>query len=326
MRSSRKFRSPLLIVVVLVGLLLFSWWQNIVSPVDSDSQTAQIFVIPKGQAIGTIGNRLYEAKLIRSTAAFKLVVKKENLSKKIQAGDFRLRSSMNLEEIAEALTHGTLDLWVTLLEGWRLEEIAQELASVGFDAAAFVASASDQEGYLFPDTYLLARDASATAVTSVLRNTFDQKVDFSANQSGLTDHQVIVLASIVEREVRTDKDRALVAGILLKRLENDWPLQADATVQYIKGSHTCSISIPDCNWWPQNLTLYDIELNSAYNTYQNQGLPPNPIANPGLASINGVLNPQVSPHWYYISDLQGNIHYAKDLDEHNANIARYLNK
>ena len=134
----------------------------------------------------------------------------------------------------------------------------------------------------------------------------------------LSDEQVIVLASILEREVRTKKDRPLIAGILIKRFQNNWPLQADATVQYIIGNEK--------NWWPQNITKAHLKINSPYNTYKHPGLPPAPISNPGLASIEAALRPESSSYWFYISDLDGAIHYANTIEEHNANIATYLGK
>ncbi len=312
------------ILLLLIFISALSWWSWATAPLDKDSTQAQMFVIPKGQAIDTMGKRLKQDNLIRSSAAFKIMVVKDNLSTKIQAGSFRLKPSMNLKDLTQSLTRGTLDIWVTLLEGWRREQMAEELEEqfadleAEFNTQQFLSLTKNQEGYLFPDTYLFPRDASASTIVNLLTKTFDQKVDFSNNSSGLTQKQVIVMASILEREVRTDKDRPIIAGILLKRLNNDWPLQADATVQYFMGNSK--------DWWPQNITRADINTASKYNTYKNQGLPPAPICNPGIASIEAVLNPKDSPYWFYISDLKGNIHYGKTIEEHNANIAKYLNK
>lgn len=318
----------------LIGLLLFFsfliGWKWGISPADANSQQSQIFVIPQGQSIDTIAKRLKGSGLIRSRAVFKVYVVKNQLVSKIQAGDFRLRPSMDVAEIAQELTHGTLDIWVTLLEGWRREEIADKLEqefvgrNADFDRQAFLQVTSGKEGYLFPDTYLIPRNASAEGIANTLLSTFDQKVDFSVNKSGLSDKQVVILASIIEREVATEGDRTIVAGILLKRLENNWALQTDATIQYFVGTRLCQSSVKECNWWKQNLTKADIEAQSPYNTYLNQGLPPTPISNPSLASINSVLQPTPSDHWFYISDSRGKIHYADSIEAHNANIAKYL--
>lgn len=328
--TNRLFGFGLLALLVFIGSSLL-WWRWATAPADSASSAAQIFVIPRGQGIDAIGDRLYQAELIRSPAAFKIMVFKNHLAKKIQAGDFRLKPSMDLNTITQELTHGTLDIWVTLLEGWRQEEIANKIEkefvskNSEFDKLAFLQATKKDEGYLFPDTYLIPRDASAATIASLLKNTFNKKVDLSQNSSGLSSKQVITLASILEREVRTDKDRPIIAGILIKRLENDWPLQADATVQYAVASKNCRRS-DNCTWWPQNLTRADIDLDSPYNTYQNQGLPPTPICSPGLASIKAVLSPKSSAYWFYISDLKGNIRYAETVEDHNANITKYLRK
>jgi UPF0755 protein len=134
--------------------------------------------------------------------------------------------------------------------------------------------------------------------------TFDKKV------KDVTYKQLIV-ASLLERETFADSEKPIVAGIIYKRLENDWPLQIDATLQYIKG-----------NWKP--VYSIDKELNSPFNTYKNLGLPPSPIANPGLSSILASISPEASEYWYYIHDNDGKIHFGRTLEEHNANIAKYL--
>lgn len=137
--------------------------------------------------------------------------------------------------------------------------------------------------------------------------------------------EVLILASIVEREVKFNNDRPIVAGILLKRLEKNWPLQADATVQYAIASAKCKGKSAKCgNWWPKNLTREDLKIKSPYNTYLYPGLPPGPICNPGLAAIEAVLNPVGSEYWFYLSDEEGKMHYAKTAEEHEENISKYL--
>lgn len=131
--------------------------------------------------------------------------------------------------------------------------------------------------------------------------------------------QVIILASIVEREGRSAEDRPIIAGILLKRLKADWPLQTDATLQYALGYQAREKS-----WWKKSLTLEDKNVRSAYNTYLNPGLPPGPISNPGIESIKAVIYPKESEYWYYLHDPAGSVHYATTIEEHNANVAQYL--
>ena len=136
----------------------------------------------------------------------------------------------------------------------------------------------------------------------------------------MTEKEVLILASLVEKEARHDEDRQKVASIILKRLKNDIKLQIDATVQYALGYQS-----EEKTWWKKNLTQEDLDIDSPYNTYKNEGLPPGPIANPGLASIEAVINADANTSYlYYISDKNGNMHYARTLEEHQANIDKYL--
>ncbi len=215
-----------------------------------------------------------------------------------------------------------VDAWVTTLEGWRSEEIANKLSrELNFPESEFMRYA--KEGYMFPDTYLIPRTASPAAVAELFLDTFNQKVTSQmradAKKSGLTFDQIIILSSIVEREGRTDDDRPVIAGILLKRLKAVWSLQADATLQYILGYQA-----DQKTWWKKGVDGRDKLIRSPYNTYANSGLPPAPIANPGLASIQAVIYPSDSPYWFYLHDTKGGVHYARTIEEHNENIAKYL--
>jgi UPF0755 protein len=140
-----------------------------------------------------------------------------------------------------------------------------------------------------------------------------------AKKTGLTFAQTITLASIVEREGKTDSDRPMIAGILLNRIKLGMPLQVDATLQYTLGYQPFAKT-----WWKKELSVDDKKINSPYNTYANVGLPPAPIANPGMASINAAMYPTSSDYLYYLHDKTGTAHYAKTIEEHNANIQKYL--
>jgi len=294
-------------LLVLIGLLI--WWKWATAPVGEVGPT--VIVVARGAAIDDIGRQLQQAKLIKSVAAFKLMVMKLGVSKSIQAGDFRLDGKMSLAEVVTGLTHGSLDVWITLPEGWRREQMAQRLAenlSDSFDAGEFIRLSAAEEGYLFPDTYLMPQEASAGAVVKLLTETFRKKV-------GVIDRDMVILASIVEREAKGEADRKLVAAILLKRLKLNMGLNADASLQFILGGPT--------DWWPTPKAV-DKQLKSPFNTYIYAGLPPAPIANPGLAVITAVRQAQDTPYVYYLHDAEGEIHPAKTLEEHQANIDRYL--
>jgi len=311
-----------LLVLFLLGATGALWWVDSTRAVTPTDTTPVIFVIRRGEGVRSIASNLATKGLIRSPTAFFLLVKLMGIERNLQAGDFRLNPSMTARDIASELTHGYLDVWVTTLEGWRVEEIANRLAKdLDIPEGEFLKVA--REGYMFPDTYLIPRDASPAAIARMFLDTFNQKVTPKMREdallSGRSFEELVILASIVEREGRTDSDRPVIAGILLKRLNAHWPLQADATIQYVLG-----YQLADKTWWKKHLTAADKNIRSPYNTYTNVGLPPTPISNPGLASLQAVIYPKDSPYWYYLHDREGNIHYAKTIDEHNENIAKYL--
>lgn len=296
------------------------WFYENSRPV-SATEKITYFVIDKGSSAVQIGTRLESAKLIKSAFAFKLYLQFSGQTGKLQTGEFKLTPSYSLFQTVDALFKGPVELWVTIPEGLRREEIAQKFVGAlnknSAFAADFLSASNGKEGYLFPDTYLFPRDVSAQAVVKKMTDTFDSKTGGLKNNSGLSFSQVITLASILERETKTDAERPVVAGILLNRLNAGMPLQVDAAVQYAVGTSK--------SWWPI-LSQEDLSVKSLYNTYLYQGLPPAPIASPGLSSIKAVLNPTESDYWYYIHDSSGQIHYAKTLAEHNTNIRLYLGK
>lgn len=332
----KKRKKLFFLLLALVGALIFFtasffWWRWAIQPA-SKLQPAppKIFVIKKGESLTSVADRLDEEGLIRSSLAFKILVLTKGLAGQIQAGDFRLRPSSTTEEIAYILTYGSLDVWLTFPEGWRREEFGRRLAAnlVEFDYQEFLNLTEGMEGYLFPDTYLIPKEASPSGVINILTKNFEKKfsseLEVAAKAEGLTKRQVIIFASIVEREARKEEDRALIAGILLKRWRASWPLQADATVQYVKANQQLTISNQQLsNWWPK-VTKSDLQINSSYNTYKYRGLPPTPICNPGLASIKAVVYPKESDYWFYLADPSGTAHYAKTNEEHGENIEKYL--
>lgn len=310
-------------LIFFIGGYFYWHWLNM--PVDlSGKSVEQKFIIERGENLSVIAKNLEEKRLIRSALAFKIYVLERGLANKIPAGDFWLSPTMTYDEIIERFNRATNDVQVTFPEGWRKEEYGRRLASVldNFDYQLFLEASQNFEGKLFPDTYKIDRDAKPKEIIKILTANFDKRT-----AGLLITQETLILASLVEREVRDDPDRSIVAGILLKRLGKKWPLQVDASVQYALANSQCgSVSIRSglqCNWWPV-LGKADLEIKSPYNTYKHQGLPPAPICNPGLASIRAVLNPQPTDYWYYLSDPAGTIHYAKTAEEHQKNIEKYL--
>ena len=302
------FRVILLLIFGCLAVFVYWSWAN--QPVNLKNTAPQAFVVPQGQSVKTIASRLKTNGLIKNELIFRLLVDRKNLSASLQAGDFRLSPAMNLEQIIEALTHGSQDYWITFPEGLRVEEYAQRLAEKSnLNPQDFILAAKPYEGQLFPDTYLIPQSASVEDVVKLLVDTFKLK-------SPTQDKQTIILASLIEREAKHETDRALVSSVFHNRLKLNMALQVDATVQYILGKTG--------NWWPKDLTHENLQISSPYNTYLNPGLPPRPICNPGLASLQAALNPAQTAYLYYVSDSSGYNHYAATLDEHNANVAKYL--
>jgi UPF0755 protein len=162
-------------------------------------------------------------------------------------------------------------------------------------------------------------------VVNKMLTTFDfriKDIQKDVEDLDLTLDQIVTLSSLVEKETKTDDERPIVAGILLKRLEAGWSLDVDATVQYTVASGRCLVA-SECNWWPK-ITRNDYELDSAFNTYKFSGLPSAPIANPGLSSIKAVVYSQKSAYWFYLHDSEGQVRFATTLEEHNANTAKYI--
>ncbi len=309
-----------LILILLIFLAAKGWWNGQLAAVSSD-QATKVFVIKKGESVGSIADRLQKEGLIRSGLAFKAALKLQKDRVHIEAGDFKLSPSMTAYEVIASLSKGSLDKWVTLLEGWRVEEMAQKLnEELGADKEDFLRVA--KEGYMFPDTYLFNKEATALDIASVLKSTFNQRLSDDLQRKiqaqGLTVPQGVILASIVEREGRSDGVRTQIAGILLKRFKIGMALNADATIQYALGYQP-----KEKSWWKRNLTSDDLKITSPFNTYLHAGLPPAPISNPGLASLKAVANADSStPYLYYYHDSKGNSYYAKTLDEHNRNAAQ----
>ncbi len=317
---SKKF-NLFLLFTFLLAVAVFFGWQWLTLPISTDKNNQKIFVIKKGEDLSTISQHLREEGLIKNTFVFKTLVLSKGLSRSIQSGSFEISPVLSLQGIIDLLVRGPADIWVTFPEGWRKEESSQRLKSSlpNFNEEEFIALAKDLEGYLFPDTYLFPKQSSPSSVIRVFRNNFDKKftaeLEVEAAKKHLDKKQVLILASIVEREAKYDQDRPIIAGILLKRWQKSWPLQVDATVQYAIASSK--------DWWP-TLRKADLGTDSPFNTYKYRGLPPAPICNPGLASIRAVIYPLQTSYWFYLSDKNGLTHYATTVEEHNQNITKYL--
>ncbi len=309
----------ILFIILAAGGII--WWENGLLPANSKDTTKNIFVVEKGSGLKEIANKLGAQGLVKNSIVFFLYTRFGKFEGKIQAGDFRLSPSMDVKEIAENLTHGTLDIWITIPEGNRSDEIADILQEkIPSFKSLWRTILRTNEGYLFPDTYLIPKDADVNLIVTLMRNNFQSKFETltSQNQNKLTKDQIVIIASLVEREAKFAQDRPYVASVILNRLSLSMPLQIDSTIQYVLG-----YSEEEKSWWRKNVTFEDLKIRSSYNTYQNVGLPPTPIANPGLDALEASVNPIKSNFLYYVSDKTGHLHFAKTLEEHNLNITKY---
>jgi len=324
-KSNNIIGSRLIIVGVAILAIftgIFFWWKDALTPVDDKDTTPISFTIPSGQRTKEIAVRLAEEDVIRNQIAFYLYVRFGGAGSDLQAGEFRLNRAMDTKTIAKELTRGTLDVWVTIPEGWRVEEIATKLTKeLDIPEQEFLKYAN--EGYMFPDTYMIPNEATAGAVAALLQDTFNTKLTQEmvndAKRSGLSKESLVTIASLVEREGKNSEDRPMIAGILLNRLHQDWPLQVDATLQYALGYQSS-----EKTWWKKELTDYDKTIDSPYNTYKYTGLPPGPIANPGVEALRAVVYPTTTEYMFYLHDSSGKAYYAKTVEEHERNIANYL--
>lgn len=318
-----KWFLVLLVAAVSLGAGGFWWWSQQILPPDAASTNKVAFVVAKNQTAGQIIEQLSSKGLIRSPLAARIFSRVSGLGRKLQAGSFVLTPQLSLAEVFQVLTGPPADVWVTIPEGWRREQIAARMQTVlsqlepQFVSSDFLTATATLEGQLFPDTYLIPISATTDQVVSIMTTNFAAKAQLNLP----ADRQILILASLVEREANSDSDRPTVAGILWKRFKAGWPLQVDAAVQYGQDTANCRARPTECKYW---LPVTDTHFPSAFNTYIHPGLPPSAIANPGLASIQAAKNPAATPYWFYLHAADGSVYYARTIGEHNSNIDKYL--
>lgn len=307
-------------ILVLLIVISFVWWKNGTSAADPNNNTPKIFIIEPGQGVRAIAKNLKDQGLIKDQIVFFLLTKKLGLDSKIQAGDYRLFSSMSASEIANELTHGTLDIWITVPEGQRALEIADSLKEKMPEfEESWNKVLEENEGYLFPDTYLFPKDSTIETIVSLMRKNFDTKYEnLDTSKTDLTKEEIVILASLIEREARHSEDRPKVSSVIHNRLDLGMKLDIDATIQYALGYQE-----NEKRWWKSGLTNGDKQINSPYNTYRVAGFPPAPISNPGLSSLEAAIKPSETDYLYYITDKSGTNRYAETFEQHEANIEKY---
>lgn len=325
-------------ITILLILLVMGGWYLWGIGGGGASEMRSVVSIPQGSSLQSIAMILEEKQVIRSARAFRFYTWWRGKSGSLQAGTFVMPAGAGAKSALEILTTGkSREMVVTIVEGMTVadidrllaeKELAKEWTTIGcarscdFSRFGFLPPASPSflnplEGFLFPDTYfVIAQNFSVEDFLGRLLETFKQRVpeglakDLAGTSRSL--HEVVTMASILEKESRLGEERAVVSGILWKRFDEKRGLDADATVRYIVGKDT------------EALTTADLRIDSPYNTRRYRGLPPGPIANPGISAIRAALLPTPSPYYYYLHDPAGVIHYASTNDEHNVNKAIYL--
>lgn len=272
--------------------------------------------ISRGQSLYSISQTMSEIGVTPHARVFWLYMFATSQQSKVRAGNFLIPQGSNLTNVASLVTRGGQDDYrVTIKPGSRVEEIEGISPSIRQHLIP-------QIGFLLPETYQIPRNYSASQIKELIKKEFESKYLQLTESSTSTRSQIeiITIASLLEREAKTLTDKRIIAGIIENRLSLGMPLQIDATAQYARDSQQPPVGQ---NYW-RPVTKQQLSVKSPYNTYQNAGLPPGPICNPGLDSISAALNPSSSEYLFYISDTTGKLHYARTLDEHNLNISKYL--
>ena len=341
MLKKRILISSLIIFVVLIVLIIVFSYQLVFLPVNFLAEEEIVFKIEKGNSSAEIASALAEENLIKSAFSFRFYALINGTIKNLKAGEYLLSPSMNLPQILNKISKGdVITEKITIIEGWNLREISSLFQRMGmFETDEFLAITakdfSDEfsfledkpkdlslEGYLFPDTYKMTKKEKLENVIEKMLNNFDKKLTSEIREEiekqEKSIFEIIVMASLIEKEVRTTEDKKIVSGILWKRLEVNMPLQVDATIAYALNPEK----------WSFDQMRREIHLardiDSPYNTYKYRGLPLGPISNPGINSIIAAIYPEKSDFWYYLSTPEGETIFSKNLSEHNIARARYL--
>jgi UPF0755 protein len=337
-RRGRERRRGLIILLALIIFIggaaagigaFYAWATGASGPRDKVT-----VVIPSGATGAQVADMLKQKDVIRSAFVFRLILKLRHLSSGFQAGEYDITTNMTVQQVLDALNKGPIveALRVGFPEGLTIDQVAQivhgKLPAISvqqFKKAAtsgtyslppyLPAGTKSVEGFLSPNTYDFLKNASASDVIRKLLDQFQAEAKdlpwAKAQALHVTDFQAVIVASMIEREAKFDADRPLVAAVIYNRLKKNMNLEIDATVQYALGTH-------------RPITDQDKHVQSPYNTYLHRGLPPGPIASPGLASLIAALSPANVPYLYYVADSSGHNHYATTYQEFLQLKAKYI--
>lgn len=322
-----------ILLLVLVGIFVFIQ----IGPVNKNNKKDVVIDIPSGSSVNAISDILYENKLIKNKTLFKVVVKISDKAPQIKAGKYLLNQTYTNNDIVNLLASGKIyndGIKVTIPEGSTSKEIVSILVNkkLGnketyeklinnpkelYNDVKFLKenNVMSLEGFLYPETYYFSENSSEKEILKQMLITFDNayndELKKKQKELKMSLEEVITLASIVEKEAVKDEDRPLIAGVFYNRLKIDMPLQSDATIQYVFEERK------------KIVTYNDLKIDSPYNSYKNKGLPPTPIASPGIKSIEATLYPTESKNLYFVATMDGGNKYSETYEQHLKYVKEY---
>ena len=336
----------LFITFLVFSFLAFGLFANEIYLPHTSFRGSKSILIPFGWGARQIAEILKKEGIIRSKWTFIIYISLKRQSSGLKPGDYVFYRSSIKELTNDLIRGGTNEKSITIPEGWAIKDIAEYLEKENIVSKTEFEKLTNKtgvkifapdfyflkdkpvdrglEGYLFPDTYRIFKDAESEDIVKKMLENFDKKLNPELKaeiaKQKKSVFEIITMASLIEREIISDEDRAIVSGILWKRLENNIGLQVDATINYIKRQKTKDEG-QEAN---EKISIADTKIDSPYNTYKYRGLPFGPIANPGLSAIKAAIYPKSSPYFYYLSALDGKTIFSKTLEEHNEAKMKYL--
>lgn len=326
--SPKLFKKIILVVSAIFFIVFVLICFEVYVPLNPGSQETILYTAERGMGDDEIGVELQNLGITRNNYFFRLYVIVTMRHGDLKAGDYSLSSKMSIAQIAKKMAQGdVIKSEIIILEGWDIRDIGKYLESKNIcEQNYFIALTQKDysnkfnflldkpkntglEGYLFPDTYQISKGETCENILNYMLVNFDKKINPELRENiakqGKTIFDIVTMASLLEKEVRTIEDKKIVAGILWKRLSVGMPLQLDATVNYITGKKDPSV------------TIKDTKIDSPYNTYKYKGLPKGPISNSGIESIIATINPKKTNYWYYLTDGGGKTIFSENLQQHN---------
>jgi UPF0755 protein len=329
----RRFFLFVIVLALAAGVGGFLWLRSVSTPYKGYTAQEVFVEIPNGTGVNAIGRRLVDAGVVQSTYAFQAAMRLHANGRTLKAGEYRFSGAMTPDEVIDKLARGDVYLKpITFPEGLTIAEMGRVFETQGFGtAAAFVKAAKDSssiqnldpqapdlEGYLFPETYTLARSAKAADLISQMTARFAEvytpELRKAAEARGMSTREVLTMASLIEKETAKSDERFLVSAVYHNRLKIGMGMQCDPTVIY---------ALLRAGRYTGNLTRADLQFDSPYNTYRYAGLPPGPIAAPGRLALEAAVKPADVPYLYFVSKNDGSHVFASTLAEHNRNVQEY---